>query len=49
VRLLGDYETIGHVMWSCERYDSEKRQFLNDLRVSGTVVWSDFICGNFKM
>jgi hypothetical protein len=34
---LGDYEMINHVMWSCERYDSERRQFWNDLRVAGTA------------
>jgi hypothetical protein len=25
-----------HVMWSCDRYDSEKQQLWNDLRVAGT-------------
>jgi hypothetical protein len=32
---LEDYEKIDHVMWSCERYDSERRQLWNDLRVTG--------------
>jgi hypothetical protein len=34
---LEDYETKDHVMWSCERYDSERRQLWNDLRVAGTA------------
>jgi hypothetical protein len=34
---LGDYETIDQVMWSCKRYDYERRQLWNDLRVAGTA------------
>jgi hypothetical protein len=34
---LRDNETIDHVMWSCERYDSERRQLWNDLRITGTA------------
>jgi hypothetical protein len=31
--------TIDHIMWSCERYDSERYQLWNDLRVTwGTPV-----------
>jgi hypothetical protein len=34
---LRDYETRDNVMWSCERYDSERRHLWNDLRVTGTA------------
>jgi hypothetical protein len=30
---LGDYKTIDHAMWSCERQDSERWQLWNDLRI----------------
>jgi hypothetical protein len=36
---LRDNETIDHVMLSCERYDSERRQLWNDLRFTGTAAW----------
>jgi hypothetical protein len=39
---LGDYETIDHAMWSCERYDSERQQLWNDLRVTGTA-WETLV------
>jgi hypothetical protein len=34
-------ETIDHVMWSCESYDSERRQLWNDLMVAGTAGVGD--------
>jgi hypothetical protein len=34
---VGDYEPIDDVVWSYERYESERRQLWNNLRVAGTA------------
>jgi hypothetical protein len=36
---LGDYETIDHVMWICERYASQRWQLWNNLRAAETAAW----------